>query len=231
MNQVLEKKTGMVQVAKGISLPCDATRNTDKTFNTKLTGTIGEVMYFLKPNREWRKETGCFGRLKLDEASIRKVIITRIVYATGCSTCLNGREILEGGLGEKIGAVQVAFFQKREDAVKAVKSINDYYDTHETEGDWVEDFEKCVDVKYRYMLQFPVKPREILLEDNKHYVANRVIAFISSEDAEVMYQGHDDVSYEGEKEVHSMHEYSGVRNQYEIVPLIEEKKQETIIDI
>lgn len=230
MNQVLEKKTGMVQVAKGILLPCDATLNTDKTFNTKLTGTIGEVMYFLRPNWEWNEETGTAKRMLVDETSIEKVIVTRISCATGCATCLHGRKILEKGLGEEYGAVQITFFQERKDAVKAVKAINTYYDTHELK-DWAEEFERCVDVKYRYMLQFPVKPQDILLEDNAHYIANRVIAYIYPENAKISYQGHDDVSYEGEKEVHSMHEYSGVRNQYEIVPLIEEKKQETIIDI
>ena len=62
-----------------------------------------------------------------------------------------------------------------------------------------------------------------------HYIANRVIAYIYPDYATVEYQGHDDESYENGREVHSSHEYAGVKNQYKIVKLIE--RQQQIIDV
>ena len=87
-------------------------------------------------------------------------------------------------------------------------------------------FQKC------QTSEFPVKPQDPIFVGDEYYVANRVVAFIYPDYAEVGYQGHDDNTYEDGREVHTQHEYSGVKNQYEIVRLLEKKEQQKeIIDI
>lgn len=226
MNNVIEKKTGLIRLSNGRAIPCDATINTEETFNAKLVATVGEIMYYLEPNWTWdRNDWNKPVPLEVDENSIKKVTICKVGHATGCALCLNG--ITEDG--REVKGIQELFFTTYEDALQAVDSINQFYSTNSPDVDWVKDYAKCVHFKYRYMLTFPLKPQDILLEDNKHYVANRVIAYIYPEYAEVTYQGHDDETYESGREVHSEHEYAGVKNQYSIVKLIEEKEQ--IIDI
>lgn len=226
MNNIVEKKTGVVRLGNGVGIPCDATINTDATFDAKLVATIGETMYYLKPNwifdmKDWNKPVP----MQFDENSIKKVKICKIAHATGCAICLDG--ITEDG--QKVGGIQELFFTTYEEARQAVTSINQFYEKNSPDADWENDYSKCVTYKYRYMLTFPVKPQDILLEDNEHYIANRVIAYIYPNYADVKYQGHDDETYMNGKEVHSQHEYAGVKDQYKIISLIEEK--EMIIDI
>lgn len=44
MNEVIEKKTGVTRLINGMSIPCDATLNTDSTFDTELMAIIGETI-------------------------------------------------------------------------------------------------------------------------------------------------------------------------------------------
>lgn len=226
MNAVVEKKTGTLRLGNGITLPCDATLNTDDTFNTKLVAKVGETMYFLDPDYEMI-DTGVgldIGKIVVDESCIKKVVINYISYATNCGVVLRG--IAENG--EEVGAVQELFFTTYEKAVEEIEIINEYY-LQKPDGDWIVDAKYYGNIQYRYMLQFPLKPQDIILEDEHHYVVNRVIADLYTDYVKVFYQGHDDETYEGGQEVHTEHEYAGVKNKYEIVELVE-KKQE-VIDI
>lgn len=226
MNAVVEKKTGTLRLGNGIAFPCDATLNTDDTFNTKLVAKVGETMYFLEPDYEMI-DTGVgveLGKMIVDETCIKKVVINYIGYATNCGVILRG--VTENG--EKVGAVQELFFTTYEKAVEAIETINWYY-LQKPNGDWIEEAKYYGNIQYRYMLQFPLKPQDIILEDEHHYVVNRVVVDIYADQSKVYYQGHDDKSYEAGREVHTEHEYAGVKNKYEIVKLVE-KKQE-VIDI
>lgn len=222
MEEIIEKKTGVVRLSEEIAIPCDATINTDDTFNAPIVATPGEIMYFLNPNWDYFNEPA---PMIVDEESIKKVTIIEVIHATNCALCL---EAITSEC-EIVSGIQELFFTEHEEALKAVHSIQKFFTQNNPSENWREDYDKCVTPNYRYMLKFPVKPQDILLEDSKHYVANRIIAFIKIDNAEVMYQGHDDESYENEKEVHTQHEYSGVKKQYEIVKLVEQKEQ--IIDI
>lgn len=229
MNELVEKKTGVVRLGNGVVLPCDATINTDDTFDTELMATIGETMYLLLPKAY--EEIPCddgfgttLGKMIIDETCIYKVVISRIVYATGCGLCLDG--ITENG--DKKGAVQELFYRTYDEALQGIDTINQFY-LKNPKGDWISDCKEYISFPYQYMLTFPLKPQDILLEDNMHYVANRVIAYIYPDYATVEYQGHDDASYKNGREVHSSHEYAGVKNQYKIVKLIERQPQ--IIDV
>ncbi len=228
MNDIIEKKTGVIRLGNGFTLPCDATINTDSTFNTELIATIGETMYLLIPKGYEKIVDGCveyLGKMILDETCIKKVTISRICYATGCGVILDG--LTESG--EKEGAIQELFYSSHEEALNGIDTINQFY-LQNPDGDWIRDCKRYCNFNYQYMLTFPLKPQDILIEDNQHYVANRVIAYIYPDYATVEYQGHDDKSYENEREVHSSHEYSGIRNHYEIVKLVDCNKQK-IIDI
>lgn len=227
MNDVVTKKTGFTRLSNGACIPVDATMNTDSTFNTELMAVIGDTMFLVMPKAyEMVEGDGCqyLGRMIVDESCIKEVVICKIIYATGCGVVLSGMTME----GVKESAIQELFYTSYEEAVNAIKSINSYYDENPN-GDWIAECKNYSDFKYHYELQFPVKPQDVLLEDNYHYVANRIIVFISQDDVEVMYQGHDDESYENGKEVHSEHEYSGVKNSYQIVKLVEQK--EVIIDV
>lgn len=225
MKKALEKKTGVLRLGEGVSIPCDATINTDITFNQKLVATIGERMYHLRPDWDFSTEPV---KMIVDESMIKEVEICKIDYATNCGVCLTGITTK----GEKRCSIQELFFTSYEEAVKAVRDLQEYYLSHKSGMDWVDDYMKVVKVNYRYMLQFPVKPQDPLFVKDKYYVANRVVAFIYPDYAQVEYQGHDDQTYEDGKEVHTAHEYSGVRNEYEIVRLLEQKEQQKeIIDI
>lgn len=226
MNAVVEKKTGILRLENGIALPCDATLNTDDTFNTKLVAKVGETMYFLEPDYEMI-DTGVgmdIGRMIVDESFIKKVIINYIGYATNFGVVLRG--VTENG--EKVGAVQELFFATYEKAVESIETINQYY-FQNPDGDWIEEAKYYGNIQYRYMLQFPLKPQDIILEDEHHYVVNRVVVDIYADQSKVCYQGHDDESYEAGREVYTEHEYAGGKNKYEIVKFVE-KKQE-VIDI
>lgn len=225
MNNVVEKKTGLTRLNNGICIPVDATMNADATFNTKLVAAVGDTMFLVTP-KDYETVVGdgysYLGRMIVDESCIKEVIICKISYATGCGVCLTG--ITKEGVRET--AVQELFYTSYEEAVNGIKAIHCYYDENPT-GDW---YDVCkIIAKYPYELQFPVNPQDVLLEDNHHYVANRIIVYISQDGAEVMYQGHDDESYEGGKEIHSEHAYGGVKDTYQIVKLVEQKK--VIIDI
>ena len=110
MNKLLEKKTGVLRLSNGITFPCDATVNTDSTFNTELMATIGETMYLLLP-RAYEKVIGkdgteYLGRMIVDKTCITRVTICKIAYATGCGVVLHG--LTEKG--EKKSAVQELFY-------------------------------------------------------------------------------------------------------------------------
>lgn len=229
MSELVEKKTGIVRLSNGVALPCDATINTDDTFDTELMATIGETMYLLIPKAY--EQIPCddglgttLGKMIIDETCIYKVAISGITYATGCGLVLCGTT----EDGDKKTAIQELFYRTYEEALKGINVINQFY-LKNPKGDWISDCKEYVSFPYQYMLTFPLKPQDILLEDNKHYVANRVIAYIYPEYATVEYQGHDDESYEEGREVHSSHEYAGVKNQYKIEKLIE--RQQQIIDV
>ena len=229
MNKLLEKKTGVVRLGNGVILPCDATINIDNTFDTELMATIGETMYLLLPKAY--EQIPCddgFGtvleKMIIDETCIYKVVIFRITYATGCGLILHG--ITEDG--DKKRAVQELFYRTYDEALQGIDTINQFY-LKNPKGDWISDCKGYVSFPYQYMLTFPLKPQDILLEDNMHYVANRVIVDICSDYATVEYQGHDDESYKDGREVHSSHEYAGVKNQYKIVKRIKQHQQ--IIDV
>lgn len=222
MNNAVKKKTGYTRLNNGAYIPVDATLNTDSTFNTKLMATIGDIMFLVLPKSyETFIEDGAsyLGKMIVDESCIKKVIICKISYATGCDVVFTG--ITEKG--EKESAIQELFYKSYKEAINGIKTINHYYNEN-PHGNWIAECRNYSDFKYYYELQFPVKPQDVLLEDNHHYVANRIIVFISPKDSQVMYQGHDDESYENGKELHSEHEYSGVKNSYQIVQLVEHKK-------
>lgn len=227
MNNVVEKRTGFTRLSNGTCIPVDATINTDNTFNTKLMGTIGDKMFIVIPKGyEMVRGDGFqyLGRMIVDKSCIKEVIIFKITYATGCRVILSG--ITKEGVIES--AIQELFYTSYEEAVNGVEAINRYYNV-KTNGDWIAECKNYSDFKYQYELQFPVKPQDVILEDDSCYNANRIIVFISPNSTEVMYQGHDGKSYEKGKEVHSEHEYSGIKDSYKIVKLVEQK--EVIIDI
>lgn len=217
MNQN-EKKTGTLRLEHEIGIPCGATVNKDDTFNTKLMAKIGETMYVLSP-RDYVTEfdedgTEYLGRMIIDRKCIYKVVIARIDYTTDCGVVLEG--ITEEGA--VIGAVQELFFASYEEAVKGIEEINEYYDQN-PKGDWIFDSPKFCN-RYKYILQFPLKPQEIILIDTSLYVANRVIVDIYPDKASVHYQ-----TYEDGMLIITEQEYNGFSNQYEIVKLIEEKEE------
>lgn len=131
--------------------------------------------------------------------------------------------------GEKVGGVQECFFSTYEGAEKAVEAVNSFFEENDPNPEWMKDYLKCVTPEYRYMLKFPLKPGDILLEDEEHYVANRIVAKIGPDSSEVDYQGHDDRSYTSGREVHTEHQYSGIKDQYQIVRLV--AKEQIIIDV
>lgn len=227
MNNVVEKRTGFTRLHNGACIPVDATINTDNTFNTELMGKIGDKMFVVVPKRyEMVRKDGCIylGRMIVDRSCIKEVIIIKIIYATGCRVILSG--ITKEGVTES--AIQELFYTSYEEAENGIEAINLYYN-EKPNGDWIEECKNYSNFKYQYELQFPVKPQDILIEDNYCYNANRIIVFISPNSTEVMYQGHDGESYEKGKEVHSEHEYCGIKDSYKIVKLVEQK--EVIIDI
>lgn len=224
MNGLLKKKTGVTRLGNQLVLPCDATINTDHTFDTELMATIGETMYLVLP-KDYEQITcddgfSTFGRMIIDEACIYKVVIYAIEYATGCGLCLSG--ITEDGNKEE--AVQELFYRTYDEALQGIDTINQFY-LQNPKGDWISDCKKYTSFPYQYMLTFPLNPQDILLEDNMHYVANRVIAYIYPDYATVVYQGFDDESYINGKEEHSCHEYAGIKDQYKIVKLISQRRK------
>lgn len=223
MNDVTKKETGFARVGEML-IPCDTTVNTDDTFDTILTGKIGEKMYFLEPEFEYHDLCEP-GKMIAIKSKIQEVTVVQICYATGCGVTFNGIT----SSGEEKGAVQELFFRSYEEASEAADKLNNYYVDNEFSGDWLEDFKTAVGMNYWYMLQFPVKPQEILLVDDKHYLANRVIAYIYEDYAMILYQGHDDETYTEDKKIVTQHEYSGIKNEYKIVRLI--PKQNVIIDM
>ena len=227
MNEVVEKKTGVLRLEEGTCFPCDATLNTEETFDEELTGTIGETMYYLESECEWDFKSGTLVKMLFDESKIKKVLIFRIAQATNCSTVLFGKVVGEDD--EFVSGVQELFFKEYAEAAEAVKKLKQFYAEYDLGEDWLEDYKKCIAVRYRYLLKFPVKPQDVILEDESHYVANKVVADIRTDRVEILYIGHDDISYEAGREVHTTHEFSGVQSQYEIVQLLE--KKQTIIDM
>jgi len=224
MSELVEKKTGVVQLGNGVALPCDTTINTDDTFDTELMATIGETMYLLLPKAY--EEIPCddgfgttLGRMIIDETCIYKVVISSITYATNCCVCLAGTT----EDGDKKEAVQELFYRTYDEALQGIDTINQYY-LKNPKGSWISDCTEYVAFPYQYMLTFPVKPQDILLEDNMHYVAYRVIAYIGPDYAIVEYDRCDDESSEDGREVHSSHEYAGVENQYKILKIIEQQQ-------
>lgn len=223
MNPLLEKKTGILRLRTGVELPCDATINTDNTFDKLMVATIGETMYYTSPTWEFKGNNPV--PILMDKNRIKEVKIIGIDYATNCALCLKGLTVE----GEAVCGVQELFFSTYESAEKAVEAVNRFFEEHEPDPEWMKDYLKCVTPKYRYMLKFPLKPGDILLEDNGHYVANRVVVTIGPNSSKVDYQGHDDTSYKSGREVHTEHEYSGIKDQHQIVRLVEE--QQIVIDV
>lgn len=223
MHELLEKKTGILRLKNGVELPCDATINTDNTFDTLMVATIGETMYYTSPT--WNFKGNNAGPILMDKSRIKKVKIIGIDYATNCALCLKGITIE----GEKVGGVQECFFSTYEGAEKAVEAVNSFFEENDPNPEWMKDYLKCVTPEYRYMLKFPLKPGDILLEDEEHYVANRIVAKIGPDSSKVNYQGHDDISYISGREVHTEHQYSGIKDQYQIVSLVAE--EQIIIDV
>ena len=128
MHELIEKKTGVVRLGNGVSLPCDATINTDETFDVELMDTIGETMYLLLPKDY--KEIPCedgfgttLGKMIIDETCIYKDVIVRISYATGCGVCLYG--ITENG--DKKGGAQELFNWTYDEALQGIDTINQFY--------------------------------------------------------------------------------------------------------
>lgn len=222
MNDVTIKKDGMVRLENGMKIPCDATTNLDATFDTKLVATIGEQVYYLQPDFDWNNKN----KMLVTVDKIVKSIVYEISYATGCTVllhCVNEQ-------GKKFSATQELFYLSKEEAKDAVLKINQYYKKcFDFSWESVEELmSKGVNVNYRYWLKFPVKPQDILLEDNEYYIANRVIAEICADYASVLYQGPNDKTFYEGREVCFMKEYAGIKDEYEIVPMLVEK--EVIID-
>lgn len=218
----MKTKTGICYVENlngvNVGIPCDATVNMDASFNTPLIARLGETMYFVEPrwNFDFENPDKPVPTL-VDEDSIHEVIVTKISHSTGCELVIYGIVISSPTVCH--GGPQNLFFETYEEALKAVNAVNQFYENNKPSKNWEDDWNACVTPpKYRYMLKFPVKPQDILLEDDKHYVANRVIAGIESGITSVRYQGYE--PYKNVKEVQTMHEYSGVVNQYAIVKLI-----------
>lgn len=220
MDEIIEKKTGSLRLENGAVILCDATLNISNTFNTELIATIGEIKYLLLP-ADYEKITDSegnrrYGRMIFDSTSIKRVRICKISYATGCRVCLCG--VTEEG--EELNAIQELFYSSFEEAVQGVNTIEQYYSKY-PEGDWIADCKDYYNFKYPYMLTFPLKPQEIILEDKSHYVANRVVADIYPNHEIIEYQGHDDKTFYNGKEEHTFHEYAGIKNQYKIVKVVE----------
>ena len=71
MHELLEKKTGILRLKNGVELPCDATINTDNTFDTLMVATIGETMYYTSPT--WNFKENNAGPILMDKGRIKKV--------------------------------------------------------------------------------------------------------------------------------------------------------------
>ncbi len=218
-----EKATGFVRLGDAI-LPCNATINTDSTFDRPLVATVGEEVYYL--NQKFQLDDYGTVALYVKKEKIEKCKVIRIDYATDCSTCF--KALTEHG--ETVGGVQELFFRSLEEAMEVADRVNAYSASHtrwegkDCDGDsWYEIYKRLFKAKYPYVLQFPVKPQQAWLieQDGTAHIANRVIAYIGEQEASIQYQGRDVKSWEqGEKMMELIHSDWMGDESYRIVPVL-----------
>jgi len=227
----VEKATGFIQLGNAI-IPCNATINTDPSFDSSLVATVGEEVYYLNPN--WQLDDYGLVALQVEMAKIEKCKVIKIDYATGCSTCF--KALTEHA--EVVGGVQELFFRSLEEAMEVANRVNAYSASHtrweakDCSGDsWYEIYMKLFKAKYPYVLQFPVKPQQAWLieEDGTAHIANRVIAYISEQEVSIEYQGRNVKSWEQGKKIMELINSDWMGDEaYRIVPVL--SKHQSIIE-
>ena len=226
-NEMVKNEVGYVKMGSAM-LPCDATINTDSTFDSPLTAKLGETVYYL---RVWYDYIEGGERIVTTVRGIGKGKVSRISYATGCAVCLYAKE---EGKETDFGAVQELFFHSLEEAMVVANRVNDYAKNHpEGDKDWYETYKALFTPEYPYMLCFPVKPQDIwqVEEDGTCHVANRVIVELTKEYAEVTYQGHDFKSYYDDRKLLECLKSSWMgQKAYEIKPVLPKGQNMVIVE-
>ena len=147
----------------------------DDTFNTYLTGRVGDVMYFV----DIRPSDEIVGNelkpvIRLENTKIIKVQITRLVYmGEDRFVVLYGKD----AFGKTYNCAQEYFFETEELAQEAVNKIFEYYGKNEVVSNVCnvyDVYDDIIPIKHRYLMEFFVEPYDIILEPKTHYTIESV---------------------------------------------------------
>lgn len=144
MDIILEKDIETIRLSNGKIFQCQIIFTFGENVEVILAESARKTMYLLKPIYQMNTDKYGYevgpGRIIATEAMIKKIKVVQIA--------VNERnELVFYGMtdnGQKDGAVKDLFFESYEEAAEAVKRINAFYDTHQSNKDWLDDIRQAV---------------------------------------------------------------------------------------
>ena len=188
MNDVKERRTGVLHLGNAVSLPCDATKNESFTFDIPVIAKIGDKVFSIAKLyniARWKSRQDFLKAIvQPSDSFIEEITACEIAYATGCGVSVAGYN----QKGERVGYSQQLLYSTYEEAKKGVIDLSNFYIKH-FGSDWID--ETSADKRCSYMLKFDAKPQQLLKKNDVFCKVNRVIAKVSQSVTTVTYQGID----------------------------------------
>lgn len=184
------------------------------TFDVKLVANVGEKVYSVARFYEFAM-SGSRDFFKITNSKsksfIELVTIVGVNYATGCEVNLYANK----DSGEQILVKQQFLYKTFEEANDALSDIYSFY-SRNPNGDWI--LKKYSGVKYRYTLNFLVKPNDILMRKGICYLVKGIVVLIYNSIVNICYDSIDDFC-EDELKNCTKYDYYTVKNEYNIEQL------------
>ena len=146
-----------------------------ETFDTKLTAYPGDYVYFADVKVEKRmidKEIKVFARP--EKMQIVKVQIVKLIYDSRAQiVILYGKDLY----GKQYKCAQEYFFTSQKAAKDAIEKVCKAYEK-ERWSDIYDIFDREIEIKYQYSIEFLLKPYDIILTKNKHFAVEAIELFL-----------------------------------------------------
>ena len=148
------------------------------TFDTKLTACPGDYMYFvdIRPEKPII-DTDVKLFAKPENMKVIKVQILKLMYDSGSNmVILVGKDLY----GKQYKTAQEYFFESQKLAKEAIDRLcEDYEKNRDSKSyDVFDVFDREIKIKYRYTIEFLLKPYDIVLTRNKHFTVEAIEFFL-----------------------------------------------------
>ena len=173
------------------------TEEEEESFDTKLIASFGNIMYYLKTVLDDSEFKAGREKIVTSEIEIVRCTISDIIYDSKDRVYLHATT----EDGELVQGIQELFFKTVEEAKCVIERLRILYLKGNPTYREVDDYMECVKPKYRYIMKFPMKPGDIILEEDTHYMAEGIHAELSRDYFDVQCYGKNNLQYKAGKRV------------------------------